>query len=399
MQQPIQFQYTRGNGRYAMPNDDHISCMVFVGQALPAGYTPNANGFSDLHQYRNMTQVESAGITQSDPLTAVIWYHCVRFFDFAPGATLYVMVTQSPGNTDYVRYCQTQVNGVLRRVGVHDNRTAYADMTTSGILQNLSDQTLNLAAENRPCFVVYACDMYGYTGAAVDLRPLNLPYLTVSAAQDGAATGAEMYASLNQSIGCIGAAIGCMAARKVNESIGWVEKFNLSRGAGLEFDVPAIANGVLVHDDETQWADYEQTRHLMMCKYTGINGTYFRSDPNCTYHHLTDLFSISRGETIQKVQRLVNAALLPAVNSPMTKDPSTGFIAPTSVAYLEELAASQLKINMTDRGELSGVKVSINPELGFDASTQKHIVYVLVECVDVANAEQFNVSLSYVTNI
>jgi hypothetical protein len=395
MQQPIIVSYIQGNSVLPLPNEDHISCLIFLGQLLPSGFTANVDGFSDLHLYKSIQQVEADGITEGNAFTALMWYHCDAFFRKAPNAHLYVMISGTPASNNYITYVQTQTNGKIRQVGVHSNELYDIPQT----YEDIHTQTGGLAAVNMPLFVVYECDMYGYTDPAIDAGALNYPYLAFCVAQDGANEGNDMFTVFGQSIGCIGLVLGCMAAAKVNESIGWVAKFNASRGNGLEFDEPAIADGTLVKNNVAMFDDFEQTRHLVLTKYTGSDGTYFRTDANCTYPQATDLHSISRVRTVNKVWRLVTAALLPSVNGPLLKNPTTGNLSDSTIAYLEETAYTAIKVNMINYSELSGASVTIDPVLGFDNNTQKSVVNVAINLVDVATAEQFNVSLSYVTNI
>lgn len=395
MTPPILIRYLQGNAVYPLPNEDHISCLIFIGQALPNSFTANSNGFSGVKLYKSILQVQADGIIASDPLTAMMWYHCDVFFQKAPSAHLYFMISQLPANNNYIAYVQAQTNGKIRQVGVHSNE-AYSPSAT---YLDLHTQAVVLAAQNQPLFMVYESDMYAHFGAATDVGALNMPYLALCAAQDGRGVGSALATTFLQSTGCIGLVLGCMAAAKVNESIGWVQKFNVSRGNNLEFDEPAMADGELVKNNPAKYDDFEQTRHLVLTKYTGSNGTYFRSDANCTYPQATDLHSISRVRTLNKVWRLVNAALLPSVNGPLTKNPATGNLSDSTIAFLEETAYTAILVNMLSYAELSGAEVIIDPVLGFDNTTNKAVVNVAVNLVDIANAEQFNISLSYLTNI
>lgn len=393
---PIIISYQKGAYTVPQSTDDHVSALVFLGQVIPSSFSVNPKGFSEVKKFLNMTQVEAAGITLSYVFTAKIWYHCARFFRNAPGATLYVMVSTTPDDNTYLKYLQSQVEGIIKQVGVSSVQP-YNDVAMLSEMSDLATSLLDLRLLGTPMAMLYECDMNGYTGAALDAAQLNYPDVCLLASQDGSALGAELSIALGQSVGCVGTALGCTASGQVHQSIGWVERFNINEN-GIENAKPAIANGTLNVDNPDLVDEYISARHVVMVKYTPTTGTHFRIDCTCTDRSVSDIHSLARLRVYNKISRVVTTTLIPKINAPLQKNTS-GNLSDSTVAWLEELVQDSIDTNLLKRGEISASSVTIDPVLGYDPNTQTSMVSVQIEVIDVGSAESFNVSLTYATSI
>ena len=73
--------------------------------------------------------------------------------------------------------------------------------------------------------------------------------------------------------GALGATLGAMSLAKVNESIAWVQNFNI---ASTELDLPALSNGQLLSELSTsEISTLSDKNYIYITKYESITGSYF----------------------------------------------------------------------------------------------------------------------------
>jgi hypothetical protein len=167
---------------------------------------------------------------------AVWHYHISEFFRKQPKGNLFLAFYPIPaGVYDYLELVNVQnfAAGKIRQAGVYKISAA---LTAADVIA-LHAVCESLRVAHKPTMTVIGADI----SATVDLTTLpnmslqNSPYVMVDIGQDGAAQGAHLFATTGKSITTMGATLGALAFGKVNESIAWVEKFNMSNGTELDY--------------------------------------------------------------------------------------------------------------------------------------------------------------------
>lgn len=335
----IRFNVLQGGlGRQA-DGEDHISALMFSAAA------PSAYSGAKCKSFLDLTQVEGDGILEGDATYGEAWYHAREFFRIAPGATLWLCFSAT--------YAEMNIAaaGKIRQVGVFFS--TFSDLTSvhqAGVTA--------LTNEHAPLQVIA-----GYNGVALTLSSAadqgvnTAPNVSVLLAGDGGAKGKALATALTKPyIPAVGAVLGATAKAAVHESIGWVERFNLSDG--LELETIRLADGN-DNPSTSTLAALDTKRYLVFRKHVGISGTYL-NDSHTSVVATSDYGTIELNRVIQKARREIRAALLPDLNSPLTVDAATGKLAQGSIRYFESKTARPLNI-MQGAGEVSGFAVYINP--------------------------------------
>ncbi|HMO63300.1 MAG TPA: DUF2586 family protein [Ferruginibacter sp.] len=364
----IIFNKQNNRSKRVVPGEDHYVALVFYSDTLP-------EGFSNDERIKLVADVEAAkalGIDKNNPdvLIKVMAYHIAELYRINPNAILWVGIFDEPTGEhtfDEVQLVRAASNNKVRKVGVF-TREPYAEGHIS-----LLQQQYNAAAEIISMFeIFYAPDFKDVdTDNLPDLSAATSPNVHLLAAQDGGAYGAQLFAAANFSIGIIGAALGAISLARVNENIGWVEKFNMAVDGG-ELDVPALANGVLVKNlanNITKGNGILDGKRLIFLKqYPNITGSYF-NDSHGACPATSDYAYAEDNITIDKAIRGIYARMMPKVNGPSLLQKGTGKLAAESLSILENAAGDYLK-EMEAAGEISGYTVFIDPEQDVKATNQ-----------------------------
>jgi len=307
--------------------------------------------------------VQFGGSGMTAGVTSVLmsyYYHVAEFFRMQPKGKLWVGFFAVPGTYTYTEITDMQNNslGEIRQIGIYKNGTwASGDLSTINTICN-TNKTVNY----QPLQAIYAANLQATTDitTVTDLSTLTYNNVLNLISQDGQGLGAFYYKSLGsgiKSITNLGTVLGSVALRKVSESIGWVAQTNISNGK--ENEVPAFSNGQLVSAlSVTALNALDTKRHVFGIKYIGVNGTYWNGghmavSPSSDYAYMED------NRTICKCERLLYAALIPFLNSPIVFN-SNGTLKDTTVAQFETVASSCLDQMVRD-GELSDKKATVDP--------------------------------------
>jgi hypothetical protein len=392
--------FKRDNGGLArrIAGEDHISGIIAtVGAASP---------LLGKYEFRNIEAAEAAGITAT--AAPVLHYHISEFFRLAPGATLYVMaVATLDGTFTEIKQLQQHTGGKLRRVGIAQPGVALATIITQAATVNAVCE--DLAALNMPLVAV----LTGYVVSAniaslADLHTKNCPRVGICLAQDGGGYGAYLQAQEaqeNQSIGAMGALLGALAKRRVSDSIGWVEKYNVVTTAypqnltggeqrALELDAPALCDGTLISDlTPAQLQSINDKGYILLFKHVGYSGSYW-NDAFAAIAQTSDYAFLENSETMDKACRGVYSALLPQISGPAYVDPVTGRLAESTCKSLEALAEVPLEQMVRD-GELSGYAVSIDPEQPVLTTSKLEVV---IKLVPVGVLREITVTIGFTLN-
>lgn len=351
-------------------------------------------------KFNRLTDVEAVGITSTNSLMKEYWYQISEFFRTAGNVDLYIGLYNDTAKLGTpialtfteVNLVQTFAAGEIRQIGVYNtkNTFAYGDVE---LLQGVAN---TLATNNMPLSIVYGSNIKATADVTTlhDLRNLSTvaPNVSVVILQDGANVGAALYVSEGNSIPALGVALGTIASSKVNESIAWVEKFNLAFGG--ELDVIAFGNGQLYSAlTPLQLSDVNDLGYLFGVKHIGIAGTYF-NDNHTSDTIISDYAYISEVRTIDKAIRKVRIAILPKLNSPL-KIKTDGTVDPSTILFLEGLCAKPLSV-MEANGEISASNVYINPNQSI-LTTSKLVVAIVI--IPTGTARNIEINIAFTTSL
>jgi hypothetical protein len=304
---------------------------------------------------------------------AVMKYHIDEFFRLQPKGVLYVGFYAVPTTYDFaeVTLMQSFANGTIRQIGVYKDGAAFATADLTAL------HTVCLAndAAHKPLSALYAGNMAAITDLTTltSLGLLSAYKASAIIGQDGGGLGAELYVSYGKSISVLGAALGAVAAAKVNESIAWVNKFNISNGT--ECDTLAFANGqafTSIASIDALLSSLHSYRYIFLRKFVGIAGSYF-NDNHTACAVANDYAYINDNRTIDKAIRGIYSSLLPDLNAPLTLN-ADGTLSDTTIASLESDARKPLD-QMVRETEISTYEVLIDTNQNV-ASTSKVVISV-----------------------
>jgi hypothetical protein len=280
----------------------------------------------------------------------------LEFFRVNVRGTLYIMfidntitratMLQTATNTHALKLIN-EANGTINQLGVACNPSAtisdpVAELTAAvGAAQAFA---VHCQTNSRPLHVII--EGYGTFSSGINLRALNASKVSVMFGQND---GYYALSAAAQKHAAIGTALGVVSLAAVNENIGWVGKFNLLGG---EFTRARLQGGLISTLSQTVLNTANDQGWLFFVQFTDYAGIYMNDSHTATA--LTDDYSnIEHNRTWNKAARLVRAAELPYVNSPVNVDSTTGFIDPITVANLEAVGNRALKPMFT-AGEISG---------------------------------------------
>lgn len=339
-QNDVKFNLGDGGLGIQLPNEDHVSGLIF-GYIGKPGSWPN-----EIRSFRSVKALEAAGILDYDPLYGFVHYQVEEYFRQQPNGEIYIGF-----NTAFDKDIMfQQTDGRVRQWGFFGGLTYAASVQT--IMEGLFDL-------HAPAVAVVGYTPTLNTASIDDLFTKTYPQVAILAAGDGEAEGEQLRLSYGlHYIASVGALLGATALAKVNESTAWVGKFNLSNG--VELESPRLATGVLLKDTLTATLDELHDKGwTYLRKHTGKAGTYFNDNYTAT-DQTSDYSTINNNRTIQKAVRVVRAALLDEVSAPVEVDPDTGKLANGYVEYLKSLGDAPLDTMDAD-GETSGSAVNIDP--------------------------------------
>ncbi len=356
METGVVFNKTNGNLATRLTSEDHISGLLFFGEAAPTEFDG-----ANYKQFFSVKEAEAAGITdEANNAYRLVHYHIAEYFRVNPQSTLWVGLLDTPTTVENpILDFQNFTDGQLRQLGImYPPATLITDLVS--IVQGLHAQALLCYKEYMPLHVVYAPHLPTnlVVSSLPNLRTGTSYYCSVLISQDGAGVGNALFADLNHSVTAIGACLGAISLAKVHESIGWVGKFNM---ASTELDVPALSNGKKMKELFVTDAAYEALNnkgYIFLRKLRGISGTYFNGS-HTAVALTNDFNSIERNRTIDKAIRGVRAFLLPEFNRPLYVD-AAGNLRPDILGYLESKGKAFLE-QMFNEGEISNFGLLIDP--------------------------------------
>ena len=180
-----------------------------------------------------------------------------------------------------------------------------------------------------------------------------------------------------------------MAKAKVNESVGWVDKYNLSNGTELE--VVKASNGANNIDLTAQ----DVLRFITLTKYVGRSGTYFSDNHTASPKAANDFAYMNDVRVMNKVKRELYKVYLTMLNSPLKVDATTGALETMTINRFENVGDKALN-PMQQADEISGFGVYVNPDQNVLATGE---LVVSVEIVPIGVGRKIVVNLSFAAKL
>jgi hypothetical protein len=327
---------------------------------------------------------------------AIYWHHISEFFRMNPKGILYVGIYAVPASTYTWAELQTMdvaVAGKLRQVGIYaDGKTTVASADLNAI------QTVcnTLETAHMPLSVLYACNISGVSSltSLINLQDLSDKKVSVNIDQSASGFGYDLWKTTGQTISNIGAVLGAMSFVQVSQSIAWTEKVNFSDGTNCESLM--FGNGDLWENVTDSTKDLLNDYHyIFLRKFIGLDGSYANSD----FTAINDSSDYSRfrlNRTIDKAIRVVYAALLPKLASPLDLN-SDGTLKDTTVADFEEAGNKALNANMgKNPQDLSSWQTIIDPSQDVLGTNN---LEVSIELLPIGCAENITVTIGFVTKL
>lgn len=357
-----------GNLARQLPNEDHISAIIYDGLgAYPTGASPLS-----AKAYYSLADAEADGITQGSLAFGILWYHTKEFFRMAnEGAKLWICVFDSTIGVDTGAVILA-TRGEVRQYGV----------TSSSINPTEFDSfRAELVARNADAVLVCGVETTTpITAAALtDLRNLGAEYnnLAYLISGDGGNEGAAIAATLGLVfLPALGATLGALSAAKVNESIGYVRKFNYSEGVDAELDTIAtiVAGSTpLTLSEDTIVGN---KGYLYFVKRNSRTGTYMNDNPTVAYA-TSDIAYLNDARVLAKANRQIRVGLLPEVNGTVYTNPSTGRLDIGYAKHLESLGGAEFD-KMVTAGEISGYTVEVDLQQNVLSTSTIEVTFSIV---------------------
>lgn len=319
---------------------------------------------------------------------AVFHYNISEYFRLQPNGSLFVGIFPVPVTYLFpeIATIQTFAKGKIRQIAIYKDGAAFS----TGDITAINTQCALLDPLHMPLSAIYAANMVSVTDLSTlaDLNTLTANKCSAVITQDGGATGAALFLSYGKSITNIGATLGAVSLSKVNESIAWIAKFNISDGS--ENDTIAFANGQLYSAISSNLINQlNGYRYIFLTTRIGIAGSYF-NDNHTAIAQSSDYAYINDNRTIDKAIRGVYAGMLPALNSPLLLN-ANGTLSDIAAASLEVLGTSALDA-MINNSELSDYSLVIDQTTSVQATSK---VFVTITLVGFGVARNIVVTIGY----
>lgn len=331
---------------------------------------------------------------------AVLHYYVSEYFRIQPKGELYIGVYPIPTTFNFseILHIQNTSNGRIRQLGIYKNVSSVDSISNAFVSSDLNlmqDQCTLLEIQKKPLSILFAPDILGLSvNNLPDLNAFTCKNISVVIGQDGTSNGNTLFKTTNKSTPCLGAVLGATSLAKVNESIAWVAKFNLSNG--IELENLAFSNGVLFSDasiTENLLDAVNNKRYIFLRKFSNYTGSYF-NDNHSAIIISSDYAYLNDNRVIDKARRGIYQGLLPVLNSPLKLN-ANGTLANSTIVYLESQAVTIVG-DMVRNDEISSIDVVVDPTNNV-ASTSE--VKVKVTIVPIGVARKIIVNLGYAVTV
>jgi Protein of unknown function (DUF2586). len=386
--------FNRGEGGLgrALAGEDHVSGLIFY---LASADIPTSFETDKIKLIYSLAEAEALGIILDESARLDhIHYQIETAFMANPKLVLYVAIyPDTAGVVDLTKIVEVQrfAEGKIRQIGVCNDFIQFA----IGDIATLQANADILEAEHKPLSVIYSAKTGTMTTSTLpDLRAQDAKNVSMVIATDGAGKGSALAVSSSTKPSIIGMTIGAISVAKVNENIGWVGRFNVTKNVINEFDVPALMTGELYKNLAPSLVDALNTKgYIFLIKHVGTAGTYF-NDTHTAKVVSSDYAFIENNRTIDKSVRGVRSFLLPSLNAPLYVN-GDGTLTEDTIAGFRNDALRALE-QMERDGEISGKDVIINPAQNVLTSSK---IELTVQIVPVGVARKIVVNIGFVVKL
>lgn len=352
--------------------------------------TTFANG--NVVEFNSNKDIVESGI-DDDILSGVAKYHLESFFSLAGGSLrLFVSFMDSDKDTEFeaIEKMQLASGGIIYQIGVWTGKaiaTKNADGTFSVDAGNICAKLESMAEilggkvgitnyeGNAPLNLLLNAPILNEAEIDIkklpDLSGMEMPKVTVLLGQSPSDKVHKIMYDVNHvtadktyaPVGCIGAALGCLAVAPANESIAHVDGFNLAAvtqeaelgignivedTANETYDLTSSFTNIKTLGYMKRNENLHKKGYVFLTNYDGLESSiFFSSDQTLS---IGDYRTIARCRVMHKSRRVVRRALLPRVNDNVEIDTSTGFLSASAIADFQNLVIEALDKNMVEPG-------------------------------------------------
>lgn len=381
----------RQNGNVAKSVDgyDHVSGFIAY---IAQGDIPSAFSGGQVQAVSTIDKAEELGITSDATAWSVrmLHYQLEEIFRINNSISLYVGLFAKAETMTFneIKTVQNYAEGAIRQIAIWNGDTE----PTTDLITKIESVADSLDTENAPLSVLYAPKVKNYKSLPTNLAQ-GSARVSVVIAQAGSGTGAELYASKDNtakaSVSAIGVALGTLSKASVHQCIAWVKQFP----SGIS--MPALGDGTLVKSiDKAELEKLDTARYLFLTNVVGVAGSYW-NDSHTMDLATSDYAAIESVRTMDKAVRGIRTYLTPELGGNVYIDADSGKLQSYTVSHLETTANIPLE-EMEKAGELSGYKAEIDSEQDVLSTST---IEVVIKNVPVGVVRKFKVKIGFVKSL
>ena len=369
--------------------EDTIAGLIVTGSTVAGAGNVTAG---NTYQLFSLEDAVAIGITNGG--TNDFAYQAIKqFYDQAgKGAELWIMLVTSAitmstvldkTETDYAVKLLDAAQGRIRTLAV-SQKSSGTITVANGV-----DEDVDLAVSEGQSLAQQYADAYkplkvivdgkDFNGTVADLKNYKTTKLNrVSILLAG--TGGK-----NASVGLL---LGRLASNPVQRSVARV------KDGDLGIATAKFTNDAAIETLETSWDAITDKNYIFLRTIAGKSGYFFTDDWTLT-DDADDLNTIKRLAVIDKATLLALGVATNFINDEIPLN-SDGTIAPSLIGNIKADIENAINVNMTDNGEISGCKVTINPAQNV-ASTSTLAVTLAIQ--PVAHSKFIEIDLGFTTTL
>lgn len=390
---------TGGLGR-RFPLTDMVSGLLANGAALPGAL------LDTVYKLQSVDDALAMGLDAAydESMGILVYEHIKEFFRMNPNGTLWFMMVSDeydvsgtptpvtfammldPTLTNYAKKLLIGSGGEINQLAVAFNPVTPVT-TDVQLLAAVAKAQLLVDAEyalHRPLHVIL--EGKGFTSTTItDLRDLAAPGVSVMVGQSKAVHALN---AAYDKYAAVGTALGAISKAAVNESISWVQKFNVLGDNLQDFAIDGVASASLT---PSLLSDINDAGYLFFLNHANFPGIYF-NDSHTADVVTSDFCYIENNRTINKATRLIRQAMLPYLNSPVQVNPTTGYIDPVVVKAMEAAGQKAIEEGMSRNSELSGFVFTINEQQNILSSSE---LASTLELIPTGSARKISIKIGF----
>ncbi len=376
-----------GLGR-RLPTTDGICGLVVMMASIATGAQ-----VASVYRLESVADAESLLIDEAHDTSTnnLVWHHINEFFRANPDGTLYLYPADKTDDyqdcvQDGIRALILETAGEVKTIGCVYNGAIQADGAATLAAITMAQAEANLAYSNHsPIQVVMDGHKFAGTEAVYSFNAKNVSVV-----------GGQNLGVVNYDLGGaqpwefhteVGLVLGAISLAAVNESIAWVEKFNLFGGSLTN----AAVVGASIVGQESLMAQMDDNGFITIKSYVGKSGLYFNGSRTAT-ELTSDYANIQNNRVIDKAIRLIRTAMLPSLNSPINVDPTTGQLSPAVIKSFE-LKCRRALDGMQDNEEFSAVNVIVDADQNILSTSE---LQIQLEITPTGTAENISVEIGFI---